>query len=195
MENDPVSFVEWMTILMKAQEGLRFHWQFYTTSHLIMTGWLMSLTKKGLTVYNKWIVIGVFFLIAGGFFFNLRDYFLFLNAGYRHLTDKLPADFQVAEDESIKKDDSRNMEDEFRDMFSYYCYEIPGYAVFVVSAALLIYLVLSLPTSPSDTRFTDGWKGIKSGFKWAFCRVCQLVDWAREVPPKVVEKLLGRSRK
>lgn len=158
MENDPVSFVEWMTILMKAQEGLRFHWEFYTTAYLIMVGWLMSMAKKGLTVRNKLIVIVVFLLIAGGFFFNLRDYFLFLNAGYRHLTDKLPADFQVAEDESIKKDDSRNMVPEFHDMFSYYRYEIPGYGAFGFSMLLLIYLIWSLPPDKSEKRLRRNYR-------------------------------------
>lgn len=152
MENDPVSFVEWMTILMKAQEGLRFHWEFYTTAYLIMVGWLMSMAKKGLSVRNKLIVTVVFFLIAGGFVTNLRDYFLFLNAGYRHLTDKLPAYFQVAEDGSIKKDDSRNMVTEFRDMFSYYRYEIPSYGGFGLSALLLLYLIWFLPPNRSEKR-------------------------------------------
>ena len=131
---------------MKAQEGLRFHWEFYTTAYLIMVGWLMSMAKKGLTVRNKLIVTVVFLLIAGGFVTNLRDYFEFLNAGYRHLEDKLPTYFKVGEDSSNKKDDDkkddpRNMEDEFHLMFSYCRYEIPGYGAFSLSTSLLIYLI------------------------------------------------------
>lgn len=129
---------------MKAQEGLRFHWEFYTTAYLIMVGWLMSMAKKGLTVRDKLIVTVVFLLIACGFVTNLRDYFLFLNAGYRHLTDKLPAYFQVAED------DSRNMVPEFHLMFSYYRYEILGYGAFGLSALLLLYLIWFLP--PDDQK-------------------------------------------
>ena len=152
MENDPVSFVEWMTILMKAQEGLRFHWEFYTTAYLIMVGWLMSMAKKGLTVRDKLIVTVVFLLIAGGFVTNLRDYFLFLNAGYRHLTDKLPAYFQVAED------DSRNMVPEFHLMFSYYRYEILGYGAFGLSTLLLLYLIWFLPPDRSEKRLRRNYR-------------------------------------
>ena len=152
MENDPVSFVEWMTILMKAQEGLRFHWEFYTTAYLIMVGWLMSMAKKGLTVRDKLIVTVVFLLIAGGFVTNLRDYFEFLNAGYRHLTDKLPAYFQVA------GDDSRNMVPEFHLMFSYYRYEILGYGAFGLSTSLLIYLIWSLPPNKSEKRLRRNYR-------------------------------------
>ncbi len=158
MENDPVSFVEWMTILMKAQEGLRFHWEFYTTAYLIMVGWLMSMAKKGLTVRNKLIVTVVFLLVSGGFVSNLRDYFLFLNAGYRHLEDKLPTYFKVEEDSSNKKDESRNMEDEFHDMFSYYRYEIPGYGAFGFSMILLIYLIWSLPPDKSEKRLRRNYR-------------------------------------
>lgn len=152
MGNDPVNFVDWMTILMKAQEGLRFHWEFYTTAYLIMVGWLMSISKQGLTVRNKLIVTIVFLLIAGGFVTNLRDYFLFLNAGYRHLEDKLPTYFKVEEDSSIKEDESRNMKDEFHLMFSYDRYEIFGYGAFGLSTFLLIYLIWSLPPDKSEKR-------------------------------------------
>ena len=78
MENDPVSFVEWMTILMKAQEGLRFHWEFYTTAYLIMVGWLMSMAKKGLTVRNKLIVTVVFLTYSRWLCYQSEGLFLVL---------------------------------------------------------------------------------------------------------------------
>ena len=148
---------------MKAQEGLRFHWEFYTTAYLIMVGWLMSMAKKGLTGRNKLIVTVVFLLIAGGFFTNLRDYFLFLNAGYRHLEDKLPTYFKVEEDSSNKKDDdkkdeSRNMKYEFHLMFSYSRYEIFGYGAFGLSALLLLYLIWFLPPDRSEKRLRRNYR-------------------------------------
>ena len=127
-----VDINDWINMLMKAQEGLRFHCEFYVTAYFIIVGWLMSIKKK-LSQFQKIIVTIAFTIITISFVTNLNDYYTFLNAGYKSLQELMSSVSGL-----------ENMEQGFYLMFSYERYDhLTYFSVFLSS--LLLYGLIWFP--------------------------------------------------